>query len=464
MLFNKVLPLTVLSSIVSAAATSSRFYSTIDPKATAIAETAKTAETNHKTSNVAGKAFDRFLVIWLENTDFDKAAESDGLSYLAKEGITLDNYLAVTHPSEPNYMAAVAGDYFALDDDRFISMPKNVSTVVDLLDTKNISWGEYQEHLPYTGFEGFNFSNQETYANDYVRKHNPLVIYESVTDDKDNLKNIKNFTQFQEDLENHTLPQWAFITPNMTNDGHDSTINVAATWSKNFLEPLLQNEYFMNNTLILLTFDENENYKLKNRVFSILLGGAIPDELKGTIDHTFYDHYSEISTVEANWDLPNLGRHDANANVFQIVANKTGIQNKEVDTTYLVNNHTYVGYLNDDTVQLPAPNVSAIGVNGNGVLDSIKSQWSDVFAKQQSDGYFKSSTTTLVTGSIGDATTTGGSNAKATGAAAGNGTISKQNGTNQSTSVSSKSKAMGALVSGSAGVSALIAFGLALLI
>lgn len=465
MFLNKILPLTVLSTIASASGTSSRFYSTIEPSASEIAAVAETAETYHHTSNVEGKVFERFFVIWLENTDFDKAAESDGLSYLAQYGITLDNYWAVTHPSEPNYMASVAGDYFALDDDRFISLPKNVSTIVDLLDSKNISWGEYQEHLPYTGFEGFNFSNQETYANDYVRKHNPLVIYESVTDDKDNLKNIKNFTQFNEDLENHTLPQWAFITPNMTNDGHDTNINVAADWSKNFLEPLLQNEYFMNNTLVLLTFDENDNYALKNKVFALLLGGVIPDELKGTIDSTFYDHYSEISTVEANWDLPNLGRHDANANVFQIVANQTNITNKEVDTTYLVNNHTYVGYLNDDTIPLPAPNVSAIGVNGNGVLDSIKSQWSDVFARQQSEGYFSSSTTTLVTGSIGDATTTGtGSNTDA--AALTSSAIGKSNGTNgtNSSNPSSSSKAMAALISGSAGVSAFIAFVLAFLL
>ena len=45
-----------------------------------------------------------------------------------------------------------------MDNDDFLSFPANVSTVVDLLDTKSISWGEYQEHLPYAGFLGFNFS------------------------------------------------------------------------------------------------------------------------------------------------------------------------------------------------------------------------------------------------------------------------------------------------------------------
>jgi len=33
-----------------------------------------------------------------------------------------------------------------------------------------VSWGEYQEHLPYSGFEG-DWKNQQTGASDYVRKH-----------------------------------------------------------------------------------------------------------------------------------------------------------------------------------------------------------------------------------------------------------------------------------------------------
>ena len=41
---------------------------------------------------------------------------------------------------------------------------------MDLLDAAGVSWSEYQEDLPYSGFEG-NYVNQKTGANDYVRKH-----------------------------------------------------------------------------------------------------------------------------------------------------------------------------------------------------------------------------------------------------------------------------------------------------
>ena len=59
-----------------------------------------TAKTSHKTSNVKGKVFDRFITIWLENTDYKKSEGDKNLLWLASKGITLGNYFAVTHPSE----------------------------------------------------------------------------------------------------------------------------------------------------------------------------------------------------------------------------------------------------------------------------------------------------------------------------------------------------------------------------
>lgn len=33
-------------------------------------------------------------------------------------------------------------------------------------------------------------------------------------------------------------------------------------------------------------------YTINNQVYGILLGGAVPDYLMGTVDDTFYTHYS----------------------------------------------------------------------------------------------------------------------------------------------------------------------------
>ncbi|KAI0087692.1 phosphoesterase family-domain-containing protein [Irpex rosettiformis] len=338
-----------------------------------------------KANVVPGKVFDRFIQIWLENTNYEDAASTKTFQSLKEQGIQLSQYHAVTHPSEPNYAAAAGGDFWALADDNYYNIPANVSTVVDLLESKNISWASYQENLPTDGFEGFNFSSTN-YLNAsapaytyYVRKHNPTILYDSVASVPSRLARHRNFNNLAADINASVIPQWVFITPNMVNDGHDTSVDFIASWLDYFLPTLLNNTAFNDNrTLILLTFDENENYAVQNRIFTLLLGGAVPSHLKNTTDDTFYTHFSTLSTVQSNWGLPSLGRQDANAtvsNVFSLVANVTGYTNNNltgssnasIDAFPLTNlTGVYAGPLNAQKyVPFLAPELSAKGA-GNG--------------------------------------------------------------------------------------------------
>jgi hypothetical protein len=175
--------------------------------------------TAHFSPVVPGKAFDRFIQIWAENTDYATAASSPGFQALAQQGVLLTSYHGVTHPSEPNYVSAVGGDFFGLGDDAFYHIPENISTIVDLLETKGISWAEYQENLPTDGYTAYNFSSPN-YLNTsapeyayYVRKHNPLIIYDSIANNATRAANVRNFNDFANDLANASMPQWSFITP-----------------------------------------------------------------------------------------------------------------------------------------------------------------------------------------------------------------------------------------------------------
>ena len=97
-------------------------------------------------------------------------------------------------PSQPNYIAPGSGDTFGLNSDSFILVDKNVSTIVDLLEDKGISWGDYNEGLPYTGFEGFAYQNP--IEGNYERKHNLLVRFNSITADVHRLAKLKNLTMY----------------------------------------------------------------------------------------------------------------------------------------------------------------------------------------------------------------------------------------------------------------------------
>jgi acid phosphatase len=102
--------------------------------------------------------------------DFDDVSKNADIRSIAKSGILLTSFYGLTHPSQPNYIASVGGDYFGLDNDDVVRLPTNVSTVIDLFETKEISWKEYMEHVPGPGFMGGSSLNDEGRL-DYVRKH-----------------------------------------------------------------------------------------------------------------------------------------------------------------------------------------------------------------------------------------------------------------------------------------------------
>ncbi|KIJ40541.1 hypothetical protein M422DRAFT_49092 [Sphaerobolus stellatus SS14] len=331
---------------------------------------------------VPGRVFNRFIQIWLENTNFAVANSSAVFQTLAQQGITMTNYFALTHPSEPNYVAAVGGDFFGMADDNLYMIPSNISTIVDLLEERRISWASYQESMPTDGFTGFSFAS-ENYLNTsaapltlYWRKHNPLIIYNSVADIPSRAARHRNFNDFAVDINHHALPQWMFVTPNIENDAHDTNVDFAGQFLQYWLFPLLKDVRFNGpDTLILLTFDENGSSSINNNIFSLLLGNAVPKELRGTTDSTYFTHYSSLSTVQNNWGLGSLGRGDTNktlANVFSMVAERTGYRNLKVVDIPLTNiSGKTPGPLNSNIslqTPFPPPNIHAKGAGGGPVF------------------------------------------------------------------------------------------------
>lgn len=121
---------------------------------------------------------------------------------------------------------------------------------------------------------------------------------------------------FAADINTNALPQFIYITPNIDNDAHDTSVEFAAQWMNYFLVPLLKDERFNDpRTLVVVTFDENETGPLNNNVLTLLTGNAVPQKLRGTTDDTYYTHFSLLTTPQVNWDLDCLGRFDTNKSI-----------------------------------------------------------------------------------------------------------------------------------------------------
>ncbi|KAF9998848.1 hypothetical protein BGZ79_007481 [Entomortierella chlamydospora] len=258
-----------------------------------------------------GAAFDHIVIIFLENTDYALASTDSYFQALIPQGILLDNYHGLAHPSQPNYIASIGGSTHSVTSDSTYNLSPSYSTIVDLLEAKQLTWKTYQENIPSVCYTGSSSSSL------YYRKHNPFVSYGSIYKNSTRCKNVVSATQFTTDVNNGALPNYSFYTPNIKNDGHDTT-----------------------NTLVVVTFDEAEDYSdTTNHVLALLLGDAV-NGTANTVDSTYYTHYSLISTVENNWGLGNLNLGDVGqlGNVFNLVASKTGYQNVAVTNPPPLNN------------------------------------------------------------------------------------------------------------------------------
>lgn len=115
--------------------------------------------------------------------DYDTIASTSGFTDLLSQGILLDNYNALTHPSQPNYVSIAGGANYGVNSDSFFNIPANVKTIFDLLENKGLTWKLYQEDIPSTGYTGAK-------SGEYVRKHNPAISYQSISKNATRTKNI----------------------------------------------------------------------------------------------------------------------------------------------------------------------------------------------------------------------------------------------------------------------------------
>ncbi|ORZ01357.1 phosphoesterase family-domain-containing protein [Syncephalastrum racemosum] len=259
---------------------------------------------------VKGKDYDRIVIIVFENQDYSDVAKDPYFSTIADNhnGILLTNYMALTHPSQPNYVGMISGstDGVFLDNDSNIDR----ESVVDLLDAKGISWKSYQQSYPGNCSTGTSYGT-------YRRKHNPFISFTNIAQNTTRCANIVNADELDKDIENNTVPQFVFFTPDMNNDGHDTDLTYASNWAKSFLEPRVNKPAFSDNTLFIVTWDENKTWIIKkNEVYTILFGPAVKRSSK--TDDSSYSHYSILKSIEENWDLDGLGKKDADAGALVI--------------------------------------------------------------------------------------------------------------------------------------------------
>lgn len=245
------------------------------------------------------------LLVILENTDYSVAIADPNLKAFANSGVLFSNWLAIGHPSQPNYIAMTSGSTNGIKNDN--SKTINVQNVADILEAQGLTWKSYQEDWPGNCFTGAVSSN-----NLYFRKHNPFISYKDIQTNPTRCARIVDSSQLAIDMSNHATPTFSWYTPNINDDGHDTNVTFAGTWLNGFLTSTGATSYF---DVVLVIFDENSG-TIPNQVYAAIAGKAVTNP--GTTDNTALDHYSVLKTLETNFGLGNLGKNDVTATAFSL--------------------------------------------------------------------------------------------------------------------------------------------------
>lgn len=379
----------VLLSVLAGAVAEPRNFSTIQPSGTFNPAAATAVQTEYPKDHhiVRGRRYDHIWTIVLDSADYDDANANEDLQALAGYGVKLTNYYGVAQPAQANLLAMVAGDTFGLEDEGFVALPENISTIAESMENQKVLWAQYTEGQPFTAYTGWEYSP----AN-YSRVANPFIAYNSIAGKESRFVNLRSLETFYQDIHKHKYPQWMLISPNTYHSGRTSDLSTAARWTREFIEPFLNSSAPYNpmdvskdyhRHLFIVTFACASSTDGPNRVYTLLLGD-IPDGASwGGEDDSYYDHYSILSSTEANYDLPHLGRYDINANVFKVINSKAHITNEEEyykirlenisDTNY--NNYPAAGWLSSTEIDLPVPNLQPEGPGRAGVVSRVSKIW-----------------------------------------------------------------------------------------
>src|SRR5258708_15526681 len=169
--------------------------------------------------------------------------------------------------------------------------------VVRALTAAGKTWKCYAEGLPSVGFLG---GDQGSYAHHHI----PFVYLSDVQASTSQADNIVPFTQLATDIASDTLPDYAFIVPDLNDDAHDCPPGMTSctdsqvlantdNWLSTNIGPLLTSSAFQNS-LFIVTFDESIDTDVAHgggQVATVLISPLAKPGYQST---TLYQHESTL--------------------------------------------------------------------------------------------------------------------------------------------------------------------------
>ena len=250
--------------------------------------------------------------VWIiteENRSYEAVIGNSEMPYynsLAARFGLATQYYSEQHNSLSALMWLVAGQPVTSNDSTTVCF--NLNNVVRQLIRQGYSWRSYQENLPYPGFKGVS-------SGTYLRRHNPLIDFTDSCAPREATNSVP-YSQLESDIRNHTTPNYAYITPNVSHDAHNGTPAQADAWLRENVPAILALPEFQpgGDGILFIAWDEADvGGKQDNRCTSaipsgcggrlatLVIGPQVKPGFKSTIR---YDHANLLRTVCDAMALP----------------------------------------------------------------------------------------------------------------------------------------------------------------
>lgn len=278
----------VAAAVAATALASAACGAGVTPRATTTAQT-----TRHTTGQVTGQPGSsrsrvaahpsKILVVIEEN--HSRAEMMAKMPYLARLSRTYGyatNWHAITHPSEPNYLAITGGSTFGVTDDRPPSVNAakvgSARSVFAQARAAGKSAGTFAQSMPRRC--------ALTDHGNYAVRHNPRTFYprERAACRTGN----RSTARFAARARANRLPNVGFLIPDVAHDAHNGTLATADRWLEKALRPVLASRDFRTGRLVVVVTADEDDRSAGN----VVLTSVLSPRLHHKVVHTRLNHYS----------------------------------------------------------------------------------------------------------------------------------------------------------------------------
>src|SRR5947199_1008088 len=222
------------------------------------------------------------------------------------------HYTGISHPSEPNYIALFGGSTLGISSDGNCCFQLNAPNLVDRLEAAGLTWKAFAEDASGSGTCSF----MPPRAGD----HYPFIHFRDM---KTSARCADMLTttspadpEFLAALNGVTLPNYVWLTPNDADNMHSSSVAIGDAYLATLVPMILSSRMFTTQKAALfIIFDEGNDFcpTGKSSDDCVVAQWSGPAVKKAYSSTTGYNHYSYLSTLEANWNLASLTSNDASA-------------------------------------------------------------------------------------------------------------------------------------------------------